>query len=149
MCALDLAIQHGWRPMGTTAPDAELEAAASRQMRWAPETYFLPRGQTITARDARELGHYLEVALALVSDREIPLHDGAFGELNTLHAIQLAIAGDHHLPREWSATAKELLSGSPKADAYALAEFLRFGAVRVLPYWYEEPPRSSSSPSRH
>ncbi len=140
LSALDLALQHGWRPMGTVDPDTSLETAAAREMRWAPATYFLPRGQTIQSRDGAALSRCLLEALETVPETELPLRDGPFGELNTLGCIELAMAGEENAGRTCGETARELVSGSPRTEALELAEFLSAGAVRVLPEGYTPPP---------
>ena len=133
LCSLDLALLLGWRPKGTTHPDELLERSAATEMRWEPAAYFLARGQLIQGIDARELGRCLELALAQVQDDEIPLSDGAFGRLNTLHSLQLAMGGDT-VPGRNSEVAFQLLSGTEKQAAVELSSFLLRGtAMRVMP----------------
>ena len=125
--------------MGTTHPDAKLEQASFAHMRWEPAAYFLPRGQTIQGADAQALARCIQLALAEVDDREVPMKDGTFGRLNTLHSVQLAMGGDA-VPRKNSEVAIELLSGGPKGEAVELSSFLAQGrAVRILPEDYCEP----------
>ena len=58
----DLALMYGWKPGGTAAPD-------DFDGEWNGD-YFSNDGQLITADDARNLGHALELSLP-----DIPRHD--------------------------------------------------------------------------
>ena len=101
-------------------------------MRWEPFAYFLPRGQRIGHRDAREIARCASASLTDVPDRELALHGRPFGRHNTLRSIQKAAGGSPVDPEKVEA-AVELLSGSPKAEAEALIEFLRKGVVTIHP----------------
>ena len=133
LCVLDLALARGWKPMGTTDPDEELEESSGEQMRWEPGAYFLPFGQTIQDSDCGELGKRILLALEHVDDDEVMARDGAFGKTNTLSSVAIAMGGDP-VPEKNSTVAYELLGGAPKEQAALLAEFLIDGkAVTIQP----------------
>ena len=132
LCVLDLALIGGWRPEGTMSPDEELERSANDGMRWQPLAYFLPRGQRIDRRDAREIARCSNAALADVPDQELTLRGRSFGRRNTLRSIRRAAEGTPVYP-ESAEAAVELLSGSPKVEAQALIAFLRKGVVTIHP----------------
>jgi hypothetical protein len=117
LCVLDLALAHGWRPGGVDPPE---------------HSYVAPRGQVVDAADAVELARSVERALPTVSDEQEPLTDCPFGEEATLDRIanarQGAPPGDDDV-----VAARELLSGSPKAEAWQLARFLQGGAFTIHP----------------
>lgn len=101
-------------------------------MRWQPFAYFLPRGQRIDRRDAREIARCSNAALVDVPDRQLALQDKSFGRHNTLRSIQKAAKGTP-VPPENAEAAVELVSGSPKVEAQALIAFLRKGVVTIHP----------------
>lgn len=96
-------------------------------MKPAAYSYVIPRGQTVSAPDARELARCLSQALGDVPDEVAPLSDKPFGDENTLALI--AGAGSGPLPNaERVEAAREILSGPPKAEAARLVEFLLGGS---------------------
>jgi len=101
-------------------------------MRWEPFAYFLPRGQRIDRRDAREIARCAGAALSDVPDRELALHGRPFGRHNTLRSIRRAAKGSPVDPEKVEA-AVELLSGPPKAEAEVLLGFLLRGVVTIHP----------------
>lgn len=132
LCLLDLALIEGWRPQGTRHPDGALRRASSHPIPWEPLAYFVPCGQSIEGKDARELARCCSIALESVSDAEVPLQDEVFGEEHTLELLRLGAAREE-VPRESARAAFELLSGSPKADAAVLLRFLQVGVVTIRP----------------
>ena len=132
IAVLDLAVLHGWRPRGTRDPDAALCRASEHEMAWEPLSYFLPRGQSIEAADARALASSCARGLSLVPEREVPLGGADFGEAHTLSLLRLAAASDE-LPPDGSRAAVEILSGAPKKEAESLLRFLKDGHVTIRP----------------
>ena len=105
-------------------------------MPWDSMAYFLPCGQTIDGKDAREFARCSAAALAGVSETEVPLQGKAFGEENTLELLRLA-AAKSEIPRANTEAALELLSGAPRIEAQALIRFFQGGHVTIRPE--EEP----------
>jgi len=101
-------------------------------MPWESLAYFLPLGQSIDGKDAREIARCSSAGLASVSDTEVPLQGKAFGEENTLALLRRAAAGDEIPPADTEA-AFEILSGPPKVQAKALLRFLQGGHVTIRP----------------
>ncbi len=101
-------------------------------MEWETLNYFLPCGQRIDGKDARELARCWALALEGVSGTEVPLQGKTFGEENTLELLRLA-AARADIPRENTEAALELLSGAPKNDARSLIRFFQDGHVTVRP----------------
>ena len=122
----------GWRPAGTKDPEAALCRMSTHPMKWEALAYFLPCGQRIEAKDARELARCSAAALPSVSDTEVPLQGKAFGEENTLSLLRLAATRDD-IPRANTEAAIEILSGPPKVEAQALLRFLQGGHVTIRP----------------
>lgn len=120
LCALDLALAQGWRPSGF-----ELDSSDRRAF-----DYVSPRGQEVVEFDARELGRCLEAGLGAVPDRQVPMGGHAFGEDNTADLLQLAASG-MSLPDESDRAAREILSGEPRHEALALAQFLSQGGFTL------------------
>ena len=132
LCLLDIAVLAGWRPLGTKDPDAALCRASTHTMQWDALVYFLPCGQRIDGKDAREFARCSAVALAGVSNTEVPLQGKTFGEENTLSLLRLASARDG-IPRANTEAALEILSGRPKIQAQALIRFFQGGHVTIRP----------------
>ncbi len=121
--ALDLAATGGWRPRGTQPPHGQDTD---------PFAYYVPDARRVLGDDAAELAKYLDLALADVSDAEVPLGGGEFGDEWT-HELLAKAARGQALGSEHATTAKEILSGAPKADARQLVEFLRGGEFAIHP----------------
>lgn len=132
LCLLDVAVLAGWRPLGTKEPDAALCRASKHPMEWDSMTYFLPCGQRIDGKDARELAQCSSNALTEVSNSEVPLQGKTFGDENTLSLLRLA-ADRQGIPRANTEAALEILSGAPKLEAQALIRFLQGGHVIIRP----------------
>jgi hypothetical protein len=128
LCALDLAVFSGWKPDGIDEPadDAWKQTAGE----WDRLEYGVPRGQRIGATDASGLASSLTQGLELVPDAEVPMRGKAFGEENTRGLIGKAHDG-RAIQRPKLPAAAEILSGSHKADARALAEFMARGAFTL------------------
>ncbi len=142
LCLLDVSVLAGWRPLGTKDPDAALCRASTHPMQWEALAYFLPCGQSIDGKDAREIARCSAAALAGVSITEVPLQGKTFGEENTFSLLRLAASRDE-IPRANTEAALEILSGPPKIEAQALIRFLQGGHVTIRPE--HEPPASDSS----
>ena len=122
----------GWRPLGTRHPEPALRRASTHPMPWEALAYFIPCGQSIEGKDAREMARCSAAALSSVSDTEVPLQGKTFGEENTLSLLRLAATRDD-IPRANTEAAIEILSGPPKTEAQALLRFLQGGHVTIRP----------------
>lgn len=124
LCALDLAITHGWKPAGSDCRPAADAASTDRLQ------YFRADGRRVSAHDATQLAACIDAGLARVSDVTVPLRGRSFGEEHTLALISKAMSGT--APSATSADAAiELLSGAPKGEARVLIAFLRGGSVSI------------------
>ena len=132
LCLLDVAVLAGWRPLGTKDPDAALCRASAHAIPWDALAYFLPVGQRIDGRDAREFARCSSAAVAGVSNTEVPLQGKTFGEENTLSLLRLAAARDD-IPLANTEAALEILSGPPKIEAQALIRFFQGGHITIRP----------------
>ena len=130
LCALDLAVTHGWRPRGMSAPTAPASGAPEDE--WDAFAYFLASGQDVADEDAREIARCLDAALPGVPDAVVPMQGLDFGRENTLALIKRAVQGETPDGTAVQA-AVEILSGPPKAEARALIGFLRNGGFTIQP----------------
>jgi hypothetical protein len=115
LCALDLALAHGWRPQGTDPPEA---------------SYVTPRDQRVSKSDAMDLARCLSAGLPTVSGSTVPLTDQPFGDSRTSALIADAMQGNAPT-RQRAAAARELLSGAPKTETAVLARFLEAGGFAI------------------
>ena len=128
LCALDLAVLHGWRPRGMTAP----AGGQGEGKDWDAFAYYAASGQEIATDDAREIARCLGAALPEVPDQVVPLQGLEFGHENTLALIKRAVRGE--APRDADVqAAMEILSGPPKQEARALIGFLESGSFTIQP----------------
>jgi hypothetical protein len=124
LCVLDLGVRHGWVPQGLAAP------SSSAGQEWDELSYAEAHGQHVEGADARSLADSLGPALDEVSDVEIPMRGKAFGEENTRSLLGKAHAGRTiRWPKVLAAA--EILSGAPKTEAKALAQFMTRGGFTL------------------
>jgi hypothetical protein len=123
LCALDLAVFSGWKPDGVGPP-------ANSAGDWDPLTYGVPYGQKVGTQDAKGLANCLTNGLELVPDAEVPMRGKAFGEENTRGLIGKAHDG-RSITRPKLPAAAEILSGSHKAEARDLVDFMARGAFTL------------------
>lgn len=125
LCALDLAVAHGWVPAGTAEPRDG--AARAKNDPWS---YDRGSGRRVAGEDARELARCLEKALPKVPEDVVPMQGRPFGSDHTRELVQRA-SGGAAVAEEEALAAAEILSGPPKAEALSLIDFLRQGAFSI------------------
>lgn len=130
LCALDLAIFSGWKPDGVPQPPNDVWKLNAATGEWDPLSYGEPCGQHIGERDANDLARTLTDGLTMVPDAEVPMRGKAFGEENTRGLIGKAHDGRSIKCPKLPAAA-EILSGSHKADARALVDFMARGPFTI------------------
>jgi len=109
---------NGWKPEGVDGKDHLAYAGAF--------------GQTVSTTDADALSTSLRAALASVPDEEVPLGGGDFGEDHTRSLLEQAALGTS-IAEAGTLAAVEILSGSPKKEAWELADFMAGGAFTIHP----------------
>ena len=126
---LRMALDSGWRPQGTDAPDdfyGEVEADGYTTKQWNPRNYFSRRGQRVRDEDAAAIADALTRALEDVPDHDAVAHK-IMGTIDTSLIGKFRILDTRNKVNPF-----EYFSGDNKVRLRRFIAYCRAGGFRIV-----------------